>query len=140
MNGTESNPVVELVGAEAFSWLSRRFSRETTLRDVPEEILRRVGRVNVTRRDFASDPDAVTAIALLTFAYTLAGKTQEARHGSNDMMLVKVLARNELARRRGERELRNRYWSAPLCELVTGEAGERIRSTPFMTNPVQGPA
>jgi hypothetical protein len=54
------------------------------------------------------------------------------------MMLVKVLARNELARRRGERELRNRYWSAPLYELVTGEVGERIRSARFMTNPVQG--
>jgi len=138
MNKAETDPIVELVGAEAFSWLSRRFSPETTLRDVPDEILERVARVNVTRRDFASDPDAVTAIALLTFAYTLAGKTQEARHGSNDMMLVKVLARNELARRRGERELRNRYWSAPLYELVTGEVGERIRSARFMTNPVQG--
>ena len=125
---------------DAFDWLSRRFSLETTLRDVPEEILDRVARVNVSRRDFAADPDAVTAIALLTFAYTLAGKTQEARHGTNDMRLVKVLARNELARRKGERAFRNPYWSAPLCELVTGEVGERIRSARFMTNPVQGPA
>jgi hypothetical protein len=140
MNETETHPVVAMVGADAFDWLSRRFSPDTTLRDVPAEILERLARVNVTRRDYASDPDAVTAIALLTFAYTLAGKTQEARHGSNDMMLVKVLSRNELARRRGERDLRNPHWSAPLCELVTGEVGERIRSARFMTNPVQGPA
>lgn len=139
MTHQETNPIVEMVGAEAFAWLSRRFSLETTLRDVPAEILERAARVNVARRDFASDPDAVTAIALLTFAYTLAGKTQEARHGANDMLLVKVLARNELARRRNERELRNPYWSAPLCELVTGEAGERIRAARFMTNPVQEP-
>ncbi len=136
MNDTENNPIVESIGHEAFSWLSGGFARETTLRDVPVEILERVGRVDVTRRDFASDPDAITGIALLTFAYTLAGKRQEARHGSNDLMLVKVLSRNELARRRGARPLRNPYWSAPLYELITGDVGNRIRKTRFMTNPL----
>ncbi len=140
MKNTETNPIVDLVGAEAFAWLSRSFSRETTLREVPEEILERVSRMGATQRDFSSDPDAITAIALLTFAYALAGKTQEARHGSNDLMLVKVLSRNELARRRGRRRLSSPYWTAPLYDLITGEVGDRIRATPLMTNPAQGPS
>lgn len=140
MNDAQSNPIVDLVGAEAFAWLSRRFSRDTTLQDVPEDILERVSRMDATRRDLASDPDAVTGIALLTFAYTLAGKTQEARHGTNDLMLVKVLCRNELSRRQGARTLTNPYWKAPLYDLITGPVGEGIRATPLMTNPVEAPS
>ena len=138
MTQDQTHPVVALVGAENFAWLSGTFSRETTLSDVPEEILERVSGVDAVRRDFASDPAAVTAIALVTFAYAMADKPQEARHGSNDLLLVKVLARGEMARRRGERTLDNPLWGAPLYELITGDVGDRIRATRFMTNP--GPA
>jgi hypothetical protein len=136
MNDTANNPIVELIGEEFFAWLSGTFSRETTLRDVPAGILERICGVDVTRRNYASDPNAITAIALLTFAYGMAGKRQEARHGSNDLMLVKVLSQGELARRRGETTPRNPFWSMPLYELITGDVGERIRATRFMTNPV----
>ena len=139
MNDTAANPIVDLVGEEFFSWLTRTFSRKTTLMDVPAGILERISRVDVTRRDYASDPNAVTAIALLTFAYGMAGKRQEARHGSNDLMLVKVLSRGELARRSGESTSNNLFLRAPLHELITGDVGERIRATRFMTNPVEGP-
>jgi len=133
------HPVVDIIGAESFAWLSEHFSIKTTLLDVPVEILERVSHVDAVRRDFASNPDAITAIALVTFAYTLAGKRQEARYGSNDLLLVKVLARGEMARRSGERTLENPFWRAPLYELVTGEVGERIRGERFMTNPAAGP-
>ncbi|MFO7783606.1 MAG: hypothetical protein ACQET7_03200 [Thermodesulfobacteriota bacterium] len=137
MNNIANNPIVDLVGEEFFSWLSRTFSRETTLMDVPAGILERISRVDVTRRDYASDPNAVTAIALLTFAYGMAGKRQEARHGPNDLMLVKALSRGELARRSGEKTSGNPLWKTPLHELITGNVGERIRAARFITNPVE---
>ncbi len=134
---TADNPIVNLVGEEYFSWLSRTFSRKTTLMDVPTGILERISRLDITRRDYASDANAVTAIALLTFAYEMAGKRQETRHGSNDLMLVKTLSRGELARRSKETTLDNPFWKMPLYELITGQVGDRIRSTRFMTNPAE---
>ena len=139
MTHAPTHPIVELIGAESFAWLSGSFSKATTLEDVPGEILDRVSRVNAVQRDFASNPAAVTAIALVTFAYSLAGKPQEARYGSNDLLLVKVLTRAEMARRNGERTLDNPFWRIPLHELITGEVGDRIRATRFMTNPGCGP-
>jgi len=139
MTHAPTHPIVELIGAESFAWLSGSFSKATTLEDVPGEILDRVSRVNAVQRDFASNPAAVTAIALVTFAYSLAGKRQEARYGSNDLLLVKVLTRAEMARRNGERTLDNPFWRIPLHELITGEVGDRIRATRFMTNPGCGP-
>jgi hypothetical protein len=49
---------------------------------------------------------------------------------------LKVLARSELSRRNGKRLSNNRLWNAPLYELITGEVGDRIRETKFMTNPI----
>lgn len=128
--------IVEMIGHENFEWLSLRFDKKTTLRDVPEAILRRVGSVDITIRNYGGDRNAVTSIAMITFAYKLAGKVQDPRYGSNDIILLKVLARNEISRREGEAELRNKIWNAPLYEIITGEVGERIRATKLMTNPV----
>lgn len=137
MNGKRRNPIVEIIGEENFAWLSGSFTTETSLDQVPEGILESVSRVDITRRDFRQDPRGITAIALVTFAYSLAGRVPEARHGSNDLMLVKVLAGKELARRRGEFNDLNPMWKRPLFELITGEVGERIRAARFMTNPVE---
>jgi hypothetical protein len=136
MSEKAPDPIVDLVGREIFSWLSGVFSRKTTLMDVPEEILERISRVEVTRRDYVSDPDSVTAIALLTFAYLMAGKRQEARHGSNDILLAKALSRGELARRSGKKTSENPFWKTPVYELITGEVGDRIRARHFITSPV----
>lgn len=137
MNKRTNDPIVDLVGEESFSWLSRNFSRKTTLEDVPAEVLESVSKVDIARRDYGADSNAVTAIALLTFAYAMAGKSQEARHGSNDLMLVKALSRGELDRRCGRRSAENPFWKKPLFELITGDVGDRIRAARFMTNPVK---
>lgn len=131
----KQNPVIEMIGADKFSWLAESFSKETTLSDIPQDILETISRVDIAKRDFSSDPNAITAIALLTFAYGMAGKMQEARHGSNDLMLAKVLAKSELDRRAGKRRLENPMWGKPLWELIAGEVGERVRAERFMTNP-----
>jgi len=44
--------------------------------------------VDITIRDYSCDRNAVTAIALIIFAYQLAGKNQEPRYGSNDLLLL----------------------------------------------------
>lgn len=129
------DPIVEMIGADKFAWLTDSFSTDTRLSDMPLGILEVLSRLDAARRDFASDPNAVTGIALLTFAYGMAGKSQEARHGSNDLMLVKIMARNELERRTGKRRLENPMWNRPVVELITGEVGDRIRAEKFMTNP-----
>jgi hypothetical protein len=136
MSSAAKNPVVEIIGEDNFNWMSTRFTQKTLPADVPDEILEAVSGVDVTVRDYRRDPRSITAIALVTFAYSLAGRTPEARHGSNDLMLVKALAQKELARRRGCSKENNRMLNRPLFELITGEVGERIRATRFMTNPV----
>ncbi|MGD8387743.1 MAG: hypothetical protein PVG49_11425 [Desulfobacteraceae bacterium] len=133
MNSNTANPIVEIIGAENFTWLCEAFSRSTTLEDVPSAILEPVSRADATRRDLASDPNAITAIALITFAYGLAEKLQHPQTGSNDLMLAKLLARNELDRRSGRKHLDNPLWSRPLYELITGQVGDRIRSLRLMT-------
>lgn len=135
MNQNEMNPIVEMIGAETLGWLAREFTRETSLRDVPEDILRRVSSVDISLRDYTRDRDAITSIALITFAYKLSGKAQHPKYGSNDILMLKVLARREIMRRKGHRLSDNSLWDTPLFELVTGEVGERIRATKFMTNP-----
>ncbi|MBW1731206.1 MAG: hypothetical protein JRH08_14335 [Deltaproteobacteria bacterium] len=120
--------VVQLIGEEAFRWLAQEFHKKVTLADVPDDILERVASVDVTLRDYSSDRNALTCIALITFAYKLAGKPQQPHFGAKDMMLAKVLAKNELARRKGKRPLTNPYWKHPLYWLIAGEVGERIRS------------
>ena len=139
MTNDTANPIVELIGAENFSWLCNAFSRTTRLEDVPSAILEAVSRVDVTRRNLASDPNAVTAIALITFAYGLAEKPQKAQSGPNDLMLAKLLSRNELDRRGGRKRLDNPLWERPLYELITGRVGDRIRSVRLMTTPTGAP-
>jgi hypothetical protein len=136
MNEYAPNPIVELIGRNQFHWLAQVFDRETRLKDVPGEILQSIVRVNVTTRDYSRDRNAVTAIALVTFAYRLAGKVQHPQYGSNDIMLSKILARSELSRREGGQLSGNPCWDFPLYEIITGEVGDRIRATKFMTNPM----
>jgi len=137
-NGT-ANPIVDLIGLENFTWLCETFSKSTTLADVPSSILEPMSRAEATRRDLASEPNAVTAIALITFAYGLAEKTQHPHTGSNDLMLAKLLACNELDRRSGRKRLDNPLWGRPLYELITGRVGDRIRNLRLMTTPTGEP-
>ena len=136
MNQDDNNKVVEIIGGENFQWLSKEFNRDTRLKHVPTVILNRISSVDITLRDFSGDKNSITSIALLTFAYKMDDKIQDPRYGSNDMMLLKVLAKEELRRREGKRLPENRLWDAPLYELITGEVGERIRVKKFMTNPM----
>ena len=133
MSGTD--PVVELIGREAFLWLSREFSPTTTLGDLPDDILDAVISADITLRNYAADPGAVTAIAVLPFAYRMAGRVQAARHGPKDIGLLKVLARGEKDRRQGSGPPPNRFRDLPLFELITGEVGERIRRMDIMSTP-----
>jgi len=125
-----------MIGKENLQWLAKGFCRETRLKDLPQEILDRLSSVNVALRDYSRDPNAVTAIALITFAYQLGGKRQEPRFGSNDLLLLKVLARNEKRRRDENKPYKHPGWELPLFELITGQVGEAIRATKFITNPM----
>jgi hypothetical protein len=135
MNQQKSNGIVDIIGLDIFKWLTDEFNEETRLKDVPESILDRVRSVDITIRNYAGDQNAITSIALITFAYKMAGKAQDPKYGSNDMLLLKVLAKNERLKRDGNPLPPHRLWDAPLYELITAEVGERIRATKFMTNP-----
>jgi hypothetical protein len=128
--------VVALIGKENLQWLATEFSRETRLKDLPEEILDRASTVNITLRDYSRDRNAVTSIALITFAYQLGGKRQELRYGSNDLLLLKALANKEKRRRAENKPYDDPGWNLPLFELVTGEVGEAIRATKLITSPI----
>ena len=136
MNHEPKDWVVDTIGRDHFEWLSGAFGLETRLKDVPDEILDEAGSVDITIRDYANDRSAIISIALITFAYKMAGKVQHPKYGSNDILLLKILAKNEKSRRDGKRLPDNSLWDTPLYELITGEVGERIRRTKFMTNPV----
>jgi hypothetical protein len=103
MNQRDSNGIVDFIGKGIFEWLSTEFNNETRLKDIPEEILERVRAVDITLRDYTRDRNAITSIALITFAYKMAGKAQHPKYGSNDMLLLKVLAKNEKMKRKGDR-------------------------------------
>ena len=135
MTQESKNEIVEIIGPECFGWLSREFDRETRLKDIPDEILALLSSVDVTIRDYAKDRSAIVSIALITFAYKMANKVQHPKYGSNDILLLKILAKNEVSRRDGEKLSEHELWNAPLHELITGEVGERIRASRFMTNP-----
>jgi hypothetical protein len=129
------NSIIQAVGEESFSWLAKSFNKETTLEDLPGKILDRVSSVDMTIRDYTKDRNAITAIALITFAYTMANKDQKAFFGTKDMLLLKILAKNEKLKREGKARLQNRLWNAPLFELITGKVGERIRAMRTMDSP-----
>src|SRR5512139_1354986 len=127
--------VVAMVGRENLQWFATEFCRDTRLKDLPKDILERASSVDITLRDYSRDRNAVTAIALITFAYQLGGKRQEPRYGSNDLLLLKVLAVKEKRRRTGNEPCSHPSLDLPLFELITGEVGEAIRTTKFITNP-----
>lgn len=135
MKGETKNEIVEIIGGDCFDWLSREFHMETQLKDIPDEILALISSVDITIRDYAKDRNAIVSIALITFAYKMADKVQHPKYGSNDICLLKVLAKNEVSRRKGEKLSENKLWDAPLYELITGEVGEKIRASRLMTNP-----
>ena len=128
--------VIAMIGKENLQWLATEFCRETKLGDLPEEILDRASSVDITLRDYSRDRNAVTAIALITFAYQLGGKRQEPRYGSNDLLLLKVLANREKSRRAENKPYDPPGLDLPLFELFTGEVGEAIRASKFITNPL----
>ncbi|UCB50536.1 MAG: hypothetical protein JSW56_06620 [Deltaproteobacteria bacterium] len=135
MNSETKNEIVEIIGGDCFEWLSREFHMGTQLKDIPDEILALISSVDITIRDYAKDRNAIVSIALITFAYKMADKVQHPKYGSNDICLLKVLAKNEVSRRKGKKLSKNKLWDAPLYELITGEVGEKIRASRFMTNP-----
>lgn len=106
------------------------------MKDLPDEILKRVASVDVTIRNFVGDREAVTAIALITFAYSMADKEQNPQLGPKDVTLLKVLAKNERARRVNQPHSGHALWNAPLFELITGEIGERVRAMKMLNSPV----
>src|SRR5512136_3452729 len=120
----ETMDIVTMIGKENLQWLATEFCRETRLKDLPEEILERASSVDITLRDYSRDRNAVTAIALITFAYQIGGKRQEPRYGSNDLLLLKVLAVKEKRRRTENKPYDHQALNMPLFELITGEVGE----------------
>jgi hypothetical protein len=136
MNQESGKGIVDIIGRDSFIWLSKEFNTETRLKDLPDEILKCVSSANITLRDYAGDRNVITAIALITFAYKVAGKIQHPKYGPNDIVLLKILSKNELSRRNGKKLSKNPLWNAPLFDLITGEVGERIRKTKFMINPI----
>jgi len=131
------NDIVSLIGPEDFRWLAEDLGKKTVIRDIPQTILDRVAAVDVTLRDYSGDPNGLTAIALITFAYRMAGKSQAPHLGGKDILMVKVLAANELRRRNGDESglTLSHLWERPFFELVTGEVGERIRAMPTINSP-----
>ena len=126
--------IVEAIGQDIFDWLSNEFNRDTTLMDVPDEIIQRVLSVDIATRDYMLYPEAITAIAMLTFAYRMAGKRQMASHGAKDILLLKVLLKGEQAKREGREVGPNPLWKAPLVDLLTGPVGDRIRTMRIMVS------
>jgi len=133
---TDKNQIIEAIGQDSFEWLVREFNRETTLKDVPDEVLDRISSVDITVRDYASSRNAITSIAVITFAYKLANEAQKTQFGAKDILLLKILAKNEKLKREGKDHSRNRIWNAPLFELITGEVGGRIRAMRTMNSPI----
>ena len=127
--------IVEVIGKDTFRWLSTEFNKTTTLKDFPGEILDRIASVDITIRNYAGDKNAVTSIAVITFAYKMADKIQIASFGAKDILLLKVLAENEKLRRKGKNGTQHRMLDVPFFELITGPVGERIRVMRTINNP-----
>ena len=127
--------VLEAVGESSFRWLSGEFNEQTTMRDIPDEILDALACTNMATRDYAADRNAIIAIAMITFAYRMAGKVQLASQGPKDILLLKVLAKEERARRRGTGGFKKAPREIPVFEIVTGEVGDSIRAMRTLNSP-----
>jgi hypothetical protein len=132
----DKNPIVETIGKGSFEWLSREFNKETIMKDFPDEILDRIAAVNITVRNYADNRDAITSIAVITFAYNMANRVQQAQFGTKDMLLLKVLAKKERLRREGKGHFKYGMCDTPVFELITGEVGNRIRAMRTMESPL----
>ena len=130
------DPIIRLIGKEIFQWLSQNFDKKTILKDLPDEILARIASVDITVRNYADDRNSVTCIALITFAYKMADKIQQAPFGVKDILLLKVLAKEEILQRKGRCRSIDRLWNTPLFKLLTGDVGDRIRATRTMNSPI----
>ncbi|MBN2126071.1 MAG: hypothetical protein JW821_17365 [Deltaproteobacteria bacterium] len=135
MSEDQTHAIVKGIGKEVFDWLSVKLDRKTRIKDIPDEILHRIGNADITVRDYGKDENCITAIAFLTFVYGMAGIRPQAINGPNDILLLKVLCRMEVQRRTGTPVSAGNTWDLPVWELVTGEVGERIRRSRFMTTP-----
>lgn len=133
---TDQNPIIKTIGKDSFEWLSSKFNKETTLRDLPDEILDRIGAVDITVRNYAGNEDAIMSIAVITFAYKMANGVQQAQFGAKDILLLKVLAKKEKLRREENSHFKYRIWDTPLFKLITGEVGDRIRNMQTMDSPI----
>ena len=131
----EIDPVVRLIGEETFSWLCGTFDRRTTFCQLPGDLLDRLASLDPALRDYSQDRDAVTAIAMITFCYRMAGRRQPVRDAGKDLLLLKILALKEAAVREGAASPHRMMTRIPVCELITGEVGERIRKAPCMNSP-----
>lgn len=133
---TDQNPIIKTIGKDSFEWLSSKFNKETTLRDLPDEILDRIGAVDITVRNYAGNEDAIMSIAVITFAYKMANGVQQAQFGAKNILLLKVLAKKEKLRREENSHFKYRMWDTPLFKLITGEVGDRIRNMRTMDSPI----
>jgi len=127
--------IVEVIGKDVFRWLSTEFNETTTLKDFPGEILDRIASVDITIKNYADDKNAVTSIAAITFAYKMADKIQIASFGAKDILLLKVLAKNERLRRTRGNCIQHKILDVPFFELITGSVGERIRVMRTINSP-----
>lgn len=132
----QNHDIVEAIGKDSFAWLQKKFDKTTTLKDLPDGILYRIAAVDMSVRDYASDKNTVIAIALITFAYNLAGMVQQPRFGPKDILLLKMLAKREKTRREGQTGFDHAQLEHPLFELITGEIGGRIRSMRTINSPI----
>ena len=76
------------------------------------------------------------AITMITFAYKMAGRVQLASHGPKDILLLKVLAKEERDRRRGTGGFKKAPRGMPVFRIITGEVGELIRGIRTINSPV----
>jgi len=130
------NGIVEAIGKASFEWLQKKFDRKTTLKDLPDDMLARIASVDMATRDYISDKNAVLSIAVITFAYKMANKTQQPRFGAKDILLLKILAKREIKRRGKNSALYRGQMDLPLFELITGELGDRIRRMRTFNSPI----
>ncbi|NCO60115.1 MAG: hypothetical protein COX16_11355 [Deltaproteobacteria bacterium CG23_combo_of_CG06-09_8_20_14_all_51_20] len=119
--------IVAEIGKRAFEWMTTSFDKTTTLADIPDELLGRLAAVDVTIRDYQRDAGSIAAIAMLTFAYRLGGRTQSPQDGPRDITLLKVLCKEEIGRRTKATSPSNPMWNLPLYEIIAGEVGQRLR-------------
>jgi hypothetical protein len=90
---------------------------------------------DITIRNYAGDKNAVTSIVVITFAYKMADKVQIASCAAKDILLLKVLAKNEKLRRTGKNRTQHRMLDVTFFELITGPVGERIRVMRTINSP-----